>query len=137
MSDFKVVVDCSGGASVDPGREAEVRDRVMALVREGAMEDASRVLAEFEASQAPGNVAVVPLTPADVEQRERDAEAWAGVLVADRRAERDALLAASDWVTLSDAPVEGDLLTAWYDYRQDLRDLDYADPDVVFPETPK
>lgn len=137
MSDVKVVVDCSGGASVDPGREAEVRDRVMALVREGAMEDASRVLAEFEASQAPGNVAVVPLTPADVEQRERDAEAWAGVLVAGRRAERDALLAASDWRVLPDSPTPHADVVLWLEYRQALRDLDYTDPDVVFPEAPK
>lgn len=137
MSELKVVVDCSGGMSVDPGREAEVRDRVMALVLEGALDDASRVLSEFEASRTPGNVALVPLTPADVEQRERDVAAWEEALVAGRRAERDALLAASDWRVLPDAPTPHADVVLWLEYRQALRDLDYIDPDVVFPEAPK
>jgi hypothetical protein len=137
MSDVKVVVDCSGGMSVDPGREAEVQGRVLALMREGLVEDASRVLGEFEASRAPGNVAVVPLTPADVEQRERDAAAWEESRVAGLRAERDALLAASDWRVLPDAPTPHAEVVLWLDYRQSLRDLDYTNPDVVFPEAPK
>jgi hypothetical protein len=61
----------------------------------------------------------------------RDALAWDAV-----RAERDALLAASDWTQVADAPVDA---AVWAVYRQALRDVpqDYADPeDVVWPTAP-
>ena len=45
------------------------------------------------------------------------------------RAERDRLLASSDWTQIADAPVDQ---AAWAAYRQELRDV----PDQVgFPET--
>ena len=56
---------------------------------------------------------------------------WAGV-----RAQRDALLAASDWRAMPDAPT---MSADWTAYRQALRDVPstQADPDnVVFPEEP-
>lgn len=52
------------------------------------------------------------------------------------RAERDRLLAASDWTQLADAPVDA---AAWAVYRQELRDIpqDFASPDaVVWPSAP-
>ena len=61
----------------------------------------------------------------------RDALAWDAV-----RAERDRLLAASDWTQVADAPVDS---AAWAVYRQKLRDIpqDFATPDaVVWPEQP-
>ena len=61
----------------------------------------------------------------------RDALAWDRV-----RAERDRLLAASDWTQVADAPVDQ---AAWAVYRQTLRDIpqDYDTPDaVVWPEAP-
>ena len=61
----------------------------------------------------------------------RDARAWDVV-----RAERDRLLAASDWTQVADAPVDQQ---AWAVYRQTLRDIpqDFATPeDVVWPEQP-
>jgi len=64
----------------------------------------------------------------------RDARAWAQV-----RAERDRLLAASDWTQMPDAPLTAEVKQAWADYRQTLRDIpqDFADPDdVVWPEQP-
>lgn len=54
----------------------------------------------------------------------------------DIRRERDALLAASDWTQVADAPVDQQ---AWAIYRQKLRDIpqDFATPDdVVWPEQP-
>jgi len=54
----------------------------------------------------------------------------------DIRAERDALLAASDWTQVADVPVDA---AAWATYRQALRDIpqDYDSPDdVVWPEAP-
>ena len=61
----------------------------------------------------------------------RDSLAWDRV-----RAERDRLLAASDWTQVADAPVDA---AAWAAYRQALRDVpqDYATPDaVVWPTIP-
>jgi len=61
----------------------------------------------------------------------RDALAWDEV-----RAERDRLLAASDWTQVADAPVDA---AVWATYRQALRDVpqDYATPDeVVWPIQP-
>lgn len=52
------------------------------------------------------------------------------------RAERDRLLAGSDWTQVADAPVDQQ---AWAVYRQTLRDIpqDFASPDeVVWPEQP-
>jgi len=57
--------------------------------------------------------------------------AWAAV-----RADRDRLLAESDWTQVADAPVDA---AAWAVYRQTLRDIpqDYPTPDaVVWPEAP-
>ena len=48
----------------------------------------------------------------------RDGVAWDGV-----RAERDALLTASDWTVLPDAPLTTTQKTAWKTYRQTLLDL--------------
>jgi hypothetical protein len=64
----------------------------------------------------------------------RDAEAWDNI-----RAERDSLLAASDWTQMPDSPLNGEQKNAWADYRQELRDLpqSFATPDeVVWPEAP-
>ena len=57
--------------------------------------------------------------------------AWTSV-----RAKRDALLAASDWTQVADAPVDA---AAWATYRQQLRDVpqNYILPDEVeWPEEP-
>lgn len=53
------------------------------------------------------------------------------------RSKRNALLAASDWTQLADAPVDKD---AWATYRQSLRDITetFATPDaVVWPTKPE
>jgi hypothetical protein len=69
-------------------------------------------------------------------------KAWARIehdyLLRPIRAERDALLAASDWTQISDAPVDA---KAWAAYRQALRDLPETikDPtvEIDWPEPPK
>jgi len=55
------------------------------------------------------------------------------------RAERDRLLAASDWTQVADAPLTAEKKQAWVVYRQALRDIpqDFPTPDdVVWPEAP-
>jgi hypothetical protein len=54
------------------------------------------------------------------------AEAWTQL-----RAERNARLAATDWVALSDAHLSQDKKDAWFAYRQALRDL----PDTITDPT--
>lgn len=57
----------------------------------------------------------------------------------DIRAERDRLLAASDWTQVADAPLTDTERAAWVAYRQALRDVpqDFDSPDeVVWPEAP-
>jgi hypothetical protein len=54
---------------------------------------------------------------------------------AQKRAERDRALSASDWTQVLDAPVDR---TEWATYRQSLRDLPQAEgfPDVSLPAMP-
>lgn len=59
----------------------------------------------------------------------RDRQAYAGL-----RAERDALLAASDWTQVPDAPVDA---AAWAKYRQALRDLPATTKDPASVKWPK
>lgn len=57
----------------------------------------------------------------------------------DIRAERDALLAGSDWTQVADAPLTATEKQAWVEYRQALRDVpqDFGTPDdVVWPAAP-
>ena len=68
---------------------------------------------------------------ADQEAADILAAKWSGV-----RAQRNSLLAASDWRAMPDAPT---MSADWTNYRQALRNLPstQADPDnVVFPEEP-
>jgi len=54
---------------------------------------------------------------------------------AQKRAERNRLLAASDWTQVLDAPVDR---TAWAAYRQQLRDITEQEgfPDIELPKDP-
>lgn len=71
-------------------------------------------------------------------EAERDAllNEWAqtmiGTALSGIRAQRDSLLAASDWTALADAPLTEAKRKAWAKYRQALRDLPetIADPTV-------
>jgi hypothetical protein len=82
-----------------------------------------------------------PMNDAEhAEHLEREA-AIPGEAMARLRAERDALLAASDWTQMPDAPLDGEARAAYATYRQKLRDfpnrpgLDPLDP-PPFPEAP-
>jgi len=55
------------------------------------------------------------------------------------RAERDRLLAASDWSQMPDNALDAPTIAAWAAYRQELRDVPQTqdDPDsIVWPEAP-
>jgi hypothetical protein len=62
------------------------------------------------------------------ELAEAEAAAWRNL-----RAERDGLLAASDWTVLSDSPTS---TAAWKTYRQALRDLPANTTDPTNPVWP-
>lgn len=52
------------------------------------------------------------------------------------RAERDALLVASDWTQLADTELTEAERAAWADYRQALRDLPEQTTDPLAPDWP-
>ena len=63
-----------------------------------------------------------------------DEQKWAII-----KNDRNALLLASDWTQVLDAPLTIEQRTAWSAYRQSLRDIpqEFDNPDyVVFPEAP-
>lgn len=69
---------------------------------------------------------------------ETRAQEQAAVFEKDKRAERDKLLANSDWTQMNDSPLSNEDKTAWATYRQSLRDITANEswPDVTFPDTP-
>jgi hypothetical protein len=66
---------------------------------------------EFLALQTAGEAELVEKTESTDEQ------------AASIRAQRDRLLAASDWTQVADSPLTTDVKTAWATYRQALRDV--------------
>lgn len=70
------------------------------------------------------------LTAEEIAERQAAAvaDAWLNL-----RAERDRLLAASDWTVLSDSPTS---TAAWKTYRQALRDLPANTTDPTAPDWP-
>lgn len=69
-------------------------------------------------------VALTPLAPSEKE-----------ILIALRR-RRDALLTASDWTQVPDAPFPAEQRAAWAAYRQALRDLPETTTDLAAVEWP-
>jgi Phage tail assembly chaperone protein len=76
----------------------------------------------------------VPLDDAELEQHARDQAAAPALAKAMRRAERDGLLAASDWTQLPDTLTPAKT-KAWAAYRQALRD--HALDAAAFPKAPR
>jgi hypothetical protein len=82
---------------------------------------------------AAGEVTVRPYTPEEIAAAQAAAHAAAVVSI---REQRNAMLIASDWTQLPDAPVDA---AAWADYRQALRDVTAQPgfPDaVIWPAAP-
>ncbi len=73
----------------------------------------------------------IPVTKEEAAARKAAAEDVAFARIV---AERDALLAASDWTQLPDSPVDQ---KAWAAYRQKLRDLPTSTKDAAKPAWPK
>lgn len=133
----KVVVDCSGGGSTPPGVLDGLRAEVVDHMRSGDLDAAMSAADHLRALEsASGNVAVVPLSDDELEQREADALVDVARQVEERRVERDRLLSASDWTQGTDSPLDGEMIEAWRDYRRELRDLDYRRADVSWPVPP-
>ena len=62
----------------------------------------------------------------------------AGMLVVNERAERNSLLADTDMYLIDDFPVSASNLTKWKTYRQELRGMDFSDPDnITWPTKPE
>ena len=78
----------------------------------------------------------VALTPDEIAEHDARAVAWEAArparALANLRVERNALLTASDWTQLPDAPTAN--AAAWRLYRQALRDLPEQ---TVYPDAPQ
>lgn len=72
------------------------------------------------------------LTDEDLAQAEADASEDAEISARFRRAERNMLLASSDWTQVPDAPISEETRKAWKKYRQQLRD----NPTGPWPDPP-
>lgn len=133
----RVVVDCSGRVGQETV-EAMYREALDAA-RAGDLEMAGNLARQADAAaehvkDGPTEIRV-PLTDQDLAQRDLDAQESERYQAQAMRGERDALLAASDWVMLPDAPVTEQQRAAWREYRQALRDLPET-PDAVWPAAP-
>lgn len=98
-----------------------------------AVEVSEKRYAELIRAQASGQEIVPdPLGPV------AQTPAPQAVTVASARRKRDALLMASDWTQLPDAPLSPEQRAAWGVYRAALRELpdDPGFPDVAFPAAP-
>lgn len=67
-----------------------------------------------------GKSKVIPLTPQELAEIQIATEAQSETVAVFIRSERNALLSASDWTQVADAPVDK---AAWATYRQALRDV--------------
>jgi hypothetical protein len=78
-------------------------------------------------------------TPEEVAQREADtSNALYDLSLV--RAQRNALLARSDWTQLADSPLSQELRDAWSQYRQRLRDVPNnasTTEEVIWPTAPE
>ena len=94
-------------------------------IPEGAYPGAETVLVPGpEGRLSPGD----PFDPKERPTAAKESEA---------RIKRDKLLAASDWTQLPDSPLSEASILVWKVYRQELRDLNLADPDkLVWPTPP-
>lgn len=141
----KLVVDCSvAGATVlleeaagwDAAAKAadEAGDAITAAQRR-AQAERLRGQAHVEGG---GRDLITTQALTDDEQRQRvvDAELAAIAAADQRRSERNALLAASDWTQVADVPMTDDKRAAWATYRQQLRDLTFG-ADVEWPAAPE
>ena len=131
MSDLQDKLVSDAGTFNTEGRANELAGKAMADVNQGFPVRVTQGRVEVEQSKSPS-----PWHSWDWDTRKwvdaRDAAtAWVAV-----RAERDALLKATDWTQLPDVPPSTRAL--WTDYRQALRDVpEQADPfGIVWPVAP-
>lgn len=140
------VVDVSANlAAGDAARREQIDLAKLAIANERFDEAQSHMEKAKELSQAAvSRVVQVPFTDEELEQRAIDEKAALAFELETKRAatiaERDRLLAATDYTQVADAPVAD--APAWLTYRAELRDLgakirSSADPaSIEFPAEP-
>jgi len=74
-----------------------------------------------------GNPVIIPSDASELEVRQ-----------AEKRVERNNLLTESDWITTSHLENNEAVPDAWKTYRQELRDMDFSDPNnLTWPTKPE
>jgi len=107
------------------GKNSAITATIDGITMSVPLDPANRHYAEIMRQVEAGELTIEPDPGPTTEQ-----------LAAQVRAERDRLLAESDWTQVPDAPVDS---TAWADYRQALRDVPQQagfPNDVTWPEQP-
>jgi len=80
-----------------------------------------------------GHTETRPMTQAEIDQANNDAQDFVNQAWIELRARRNALLSSCDWTVLSDSPTP---TAAWKTYRQALRDLPANTTDPLNPVWP-
>jgi hypothetical protein len=134
----KVVVDCGTYGSPSQEHIDNLKEEAVESLEKGDLTTAAKIMEQVKESQVLYDrpvETVVELTEEELAQHAEDQKEGEKNAIVMARAERNGLLAASDWTQLEDSPVKGD--TAWLTYRQALRDLDFTDPSSIkWPELP-
>jgi len=110
---------------------AEAESKVAGMISEG---DTGAFHTAYPASGSPRTWVVDPVAKTVTEGAVRPEQAF--VDWANFRAERDSLLAATDWTQGSDTPLTDEVKSEWAVNRQSLRDLPANTPDPANPTWP-
>jgi Phage tail assembly chaperone protein len=140
VADTKVVIDCSAYGGPSEEHAAALEAEALVAMQSNDLAAAANLIEQAKAARELSSVPAVTeveLTDEELKQREADAEQSKEFQRIAAHAQRDGLLAASDWTQLPDAGVTEEKREEWKAYRQTLRDLDYSDPDSIeWPQVP-
>lgn len=132
VADYKVLFPNTSFPTTGPTEEWMQENNCMIVTSWKPHDNATQKLSPVDAYIEDGQVFTVVV--ADKTQEELDAQNAS--LAAQVRAQRNRLLAESDWTQVEDAPVDK---TVWAAYRQELRDITNQPgfpTDVTFPSSP-
>lgn len=122
---MKLVVDCEAYGAPSVEHIESLKEEALRLLEAGKPDLAVNVMQQAVRAQETKDRPVeqlVKLTKEELAQREKDAEVEKERQLEEIRSERNALLAASDWTQVVDAPLTDSERAAWAKYRQALRD---------------
>lgn len=126
----RIEVNCEAAGLPPPEMVEEVQKEALALLQAGDAERARNVLEqtaliETRREELGPVEQILELTDEEREQHAADQETGRALQADLFRAQRNSLLAGSDWTQLPDVPEK--TRERWAKYRQELRDLTFED----------